>query len=184
MAKILINPGHYPGLEPGAVNPTTGLQEAQVAKNIARHVGDMLQAVGYQTKIVQLNSITGICIEANAWGADLFVSIHCNGFANPDANGTETLFHPSSAKSRKLANHINRQIAENITVNGKPITNRGAKEDIRGLGVLRGTDCPAVLVETAFITNPNEEKVLASETGQFAFAGAIARGVTDYWAGV
>lgn len=184
MAKIFINPGHCPGVDPGAVNPITGLQEAEIARKISLHVSNMLLAVGYQTKIVQLDSLTDICTQANDWGADLFVSIHCNGFTDSAANGTETLYYPGSIKGRKLAAYINNQITKNITVNGRPITNRGAKEDVRGLGVLRGTDCPAVLVETAFITNPDEEKFLSSENGQFAFAGAIARGVTDYFAGV
>ena len=42
------------------------------------------------------------------------------------------------------------------------------------------TDASAVLVELAFISNPNEEAILASTEGKRMFAAAIARGVTDY----
>lgn len=183
MAKIFINPGHCPGIDPGAINPITGAQEAYVAKNIGQHLSEMLKAVGYETKILQDDCLSLICVDSNAWGADLFISIHCNGFTNPAANGTETLCYPGSTKSKILADYINNQITGNITINSNPITNRGIKER-DNLAVLRGTDCPAVLVETAFITNPDEEKILSSQMGQYNFAAAIARGVTDYFAGI
>jgi N-acetylmuramoyl-L-alanine amidase len=49
-----------------------------------------------------------------------------------------------------------------------------------GLYVLNNTDAPAVLVELAFISNPKEEAILASDEGKRMFAAAIARGVTDW----
>lgn len=49
-----------------------------------------------------------------------------------------------------------------------------------GLYVLQNTVAPAVLVELAFISNPNEEAILARAEGKRMFAAAIARGVTDY----
>ena len=47
-----------------------------------------------------------------------------------------------------------------------------------GLYVLTNTDMPAVLVELAFISNEDDEKLLRNN--QDDFARAIARGVTDY----
>ena len=45
--------------------------------------------------------------------------------------------------------------------------------------VTKNTDCPAVLVELAFISNLEDEKILASAKGKTMFAAAIARGCTD-----
>lgn len=182
MTKIFINPGHCPGIDPGAVNPKTGLQEAQVVKNIGRYVGEILQGAGYHTKVVQKDSLLEVCAQCNNWGADLFVSIHCNGFYSPSANGTEIFYHQGSVKGKKLANLINNQIIRDIVINDKLIANRGVKEDSMGLAVLKGTNCPAVLVETAFITNPDEEIYLGAEMGQYFFAEAISRGIMDYCA--
>ena len=42
---------------------------------------------------------------------------------------------------------------------------------------------PAVLVETAFITNYNEEAMLSDEQWQMQFAQAIARGINEYFNG-
>ena len=59
-----------------------------------------------------------------------------------------------------------------------PVVNRGVKVGER-LYVLKNTDAPAVLVETAFIDNPDDAKLLVDREDDFA--RAIARGVTDYF---
>lgn len=49
-----------------------------------------------------------------------------------------------------------------------------------GIWVLQATNMPAVLVETGFITNPDEEDYLNSEEGQLQIAQSIANGVLRY----
>ncbi|MGA2363297.1 MAG: N-acetylmuramoyl-L-alanine amidase [Candidatus Aminicenantales bacterium] len=56
--------------------------------------------------------------------------------------------------------------------------NRGIKQ--APFKVLTGAACPAVLVEAAFISNPEEEKKLASDAFQASVAEAIYRGLTKY----
>ncbi len=51
-----------------------------------------------------------------------------------------------------------------------------------GFAVLKAPDIPSVLVETAFISNPDEEAKLASEAYQVQLADAIMRGITRYFA--
>ncbi len=55
---------------------------------------------------------------------------------------------------------------------------RGVKQ--AGFWVLYMTTMPSVLVETGFITNPDEEKYLVSKEGQDYIASAIYRGIRDY----
>ncbi|MFZ0280780.1 MAG: N-acetylmuramoyl-L-alanine amidase [Bacteroidales bacterium] len=55
---------------------------------------------------------------------------------------------------------------------------RGVKQD--GFWVLVMTSMPSVLIETGFITNPEEEKYLASKSGQDYIASAIFRASRDY----
>lgn len=59
---------------------------------------------------------------------------------------------------------------------GRP--SRGVKQ--KGLAVLAGTAMPAVLVETGFINNPEEEKYLNSAAGQLQIAQCIARAIEKY----
>ena len=47
--------------------------------------------------------------------------------------------------------------------------------------VLREPDCPAVLVEVAFISNDTDRQLLTSGVGQLAAAVAIASGLADYF---
>lgn len=55
---------------------------------------------------------------------------------------------------------------------------RGVKQD--GFWVLYMTSMPSVLIETGFITNPDEEKYLNSKTGQDYVSSAIFRASRDY----
>jgi N-acetylmuramoyl-L-alanine amidase len=50
-----------------------------------------------------------------------------------------------------------------------------------GFAVLKAPDIPSVLVETAFISNPDEERRLNSETYQNALADALMKGIVRYF---
>ncbi len=169
--KIFINPGHG-GADCGAVGH--GLKEADVALKIGKRVETYLQAVGYTVKLFQYGGVDydleTICQDANAFKADLFLSIHCNA-ATSTAKGTET-YSSGGTKSTRLAELIQKQL-----VNSLPVVNRGVKT--AGFYVLKHTEAPAVLVETAFIDNADDAKLLRECEDDFA--RAIARGVTDYF---
>ena len=51
-----------------------------------------------------------------------------------------------------------------------------------GFAVLKAPDIPSILIETAFISNPQEEKKLNDETYQERIADAILAGIKDYFA--
>ena len=136
-----------------------------------------LQQVNYDTCQVQDDDLQSICDASNNFGADLFVSIHCNAADNIKAQGTETFCISELSKGRKLARCIQSQI-----VNHMGTVDRGIKTG-NTLYVIKHTNCPAVLVETAFISNSEEEALLASEQGKEGFARAIAVGITNYVAG-
>lgn len=169
--KICINAGHCPGLDSGAVG--TYLQEANVTKEIAEIVCADLRAVGYETLFVQENELYDITNASNEFGADIFVSIHCNAATNLTARGTETFAYSAGGDGEKLASFIQNQI-----IGALDTVDRGVK--YANYYVLKHTDCPAVLVETAFISNVKDEKLLAER--QTEFAHAIARGVSDFYA--
>lgn len=168
--KIYINPGHsVDGDDHGAC--AFGLREADIALAIGRRVETYLRAVGYQVKLGQFDNLQPICDDANAWYADYFISIHCNAAANPQAHGTETFY--ASPAGENLAKAIQRQIVQTLGTFDRRVERRNHY-------VTTHTDMPAVLVETAFISNPDEAKLLSER--QDDFARAIARGITDFFA--
>ena len=170
--KIAINAGHYPGLDSGAVG-MAGLEEAVVNQDIMVKVAAYLRVVAYEVLEIQENVLSKITGASNNFGAELFISIHCNGAIDPAARGTETFSYLVGGESEKLAICIQQQIVDNLGT-----VDRGVKTG--NFYVLRLTDCPAVLVETAFITNVEDEKLLGDENIRDQFAAAIARGITDY----
>lgn len=179
MPKVFINPGHCPGVDPGAVNNRYGVTEAHTVAIIGDAVKKYLEAAGCEVVLLQSDNLMGenpkypnICQTANESGADVFVSIHCNA-ATPAAEGTETLVYSAYGAAGRLANCIHQQIIDNLDV-----INRGIK--VRpDLAVLRETIMPAVLVECAFISNEHDVQLLMYRRDDFA--RAIARGVTDYF---
>lgn len=183
MAKVFINPGHdqldlkgTDDYDPGAVNLDMELYENEIAAAVGELVSNYLVAAGCEVELLQSESLSGICDAANACGADIFVSIHCNASINETAQGTETFTYSDDRKGERLANCINDQIVKSLNM-----TDRGVKYGDR-LFVLRHTDMPAVLVEMAFISNASDAVLLRDN--QDDFARAIARGVTDYLSGV
>lgn len=179
--KVYINPGHDIDYDSGAVNPTSGLRECDVAAKIGARVKEYLEAAGCECRILQSDNLyydsdhddrpVAVCADANDWGADVFVSIHCNA-ANTLAQGTEVECYRRLSDGGNLAQCIQNQI-----VGALETVDRGVKE-MPQLIVLRHTDMPAVLVETAFIDNDDDAELLTEKWDDFA--AAIARGVTDY----
>ena len=76
--------------------------------------------------------------------------------------------------SMKLAKHVLGEIGDINTLH------RGQVEQA-GFAVLKSPDIPSILVETAFISNPDEERKLSSEDYQNKLAGAILSGIKRYF---
>lgn len=180
--KIFINPGHDLEYDCGAVNNDFNITEAEIASIIGNKVAYYLNQVGYETQIMQSDNLYydsqyadrsyPVCQAANDWNSDIFISIHCNA-ANTYARGTETIvYRCDGGNSDKLAGYIQSQIIDSLGT-----VDRGVKE-MPGLIVLKHTDMPAVLVETAFIDNNQDALLLINNSDDFA--KAIARGITDY----
>jgi N-acetylmuramoyl-L-alanine amidase len=57
-----------------------------------------------------------------------------------------------------------------------------AQVEQAGFAVLKAPDIPSVLIETAFISNPDEEDKLRSDDYQEQLADALMRGIKRYFA--
>jgi N-acetylmuramoyl-L-alanine amidase len=92
VTRVVIDPGHG-GKDNGAVGPS-GIKEKDVTLDVAHRVAPVLAAQGIQVvltrdddRFVALEERTA---RANAFGADLFVSIHCNASESHGRRGVET----------------------------------------------------------------------------------------------
>ena len=182
MAKIYIDPGHNcSGDDTGAVG--NGLKVQDVSVQIGVILRELLLVSGQTVKMSRENitdtvaqglsaSLAGRYNAANSWDADIFVSIHCNA-ANTKAYGCETYYCTGSTQGNALAECVQPHMAAETER-----YNRGVKS--ANFAVIKHTNMPAILVETAFIDNYDDNRFLASEEGKYKCAVAIYKGICDY----
>lgn len=92
VSRVVLDPGHG-GKDTGAVGPD-GLREKDVTLDVAHRVAPVLAAQGIQVVLTRDDdrfvSLEERTARANAFGADLFVSIHCNASESKGRRGIET----------------------------------------------------------------------------------------------
>lgn len=182
--KIFIDQGHNPsGPNTGAVG--NGLNEADVTYNIGiilnrllNNNPDFISRVSRPSPDTVLGTSNAASLServrlANEWGADYFISLHTNSVSNPEANGTEVLVFSRRAPIYPLAEEVLESIVDRMGTR-----DRGVKTD-PALYVLRRTKMPAMLVELAFISNPQDAAKL--ENDPYGFAYAIYEAIVDYF---
>lgn len=181
--KIFIDQGHNPcGFNSGS--EANGLKEADINYYVGMKLAALLKAddrfevLTSRTCVSQIlgydntSALEERVWKANTWGADYFLSIHCNFSDNPNANGSEIFVYKSKSSAEYLAQSILEQIVEQLDTR-----NRGVKVD-PDYYVLRKTTMPANLIELAFISNTQDAEKL--ENCQEQFAIAIYDGLVNY----
>ncbi|NCD07806.1 MAG: N-acetylmuramoyl-L-alanine amidase [Negativicutes bacterium] len=188
--KIIIDPGHAGrSIDPGAVNKESGLQEADVVLMISKLLGNQLTESGYEVKLTRndwkeeaTDDLSYRTALANGWGADIFISLHCNSAVNESAKGYEIWTSPGDTLGDRLATCIYGEIAEEFPDRtGRTDYSDGDPDKESRFFVLIHTEAPACLIEAAFISNAEEALLLADVTWQESYARAIARGVNNYF---
>ena len=181
--KIYIDQGHNPS-SPNAGAEGNGYIEQDITYDVGIRLADLLRSNGnFDVRVsrptpesslgtTNASSLRIRVDEANAFGADYFVSIHTNASTNSSVSGSEVLVYdePSTAS----------ELGEDILIWLNRITglkNRGIVER-PGLYVLRKTKMPAVLVEMGFISNINDANLMNSSPE--LFAEGIYNGILQY----
>ncbi len=173
MTKIFLDPGHG-GKDPGALG--NGLREKDITLAITLKIGEILKRHNIQIVYSRTTDVfldpSDRARKANNANVDYFVSIHTNAFTDPNAQGVETYSYPGSSVSAKLAKSVQNE----IIIAGVYTKDRRTKT--ANFAVLRETRMPAILVETAFITNREDSQLLRHR--QDDFAEAISKGILNF----
>ena len=201
---IAIDPGHG-GSDNGMENRRLGLKEKVFTLDVALRLKALLEAAGYRVVMTRTtDAFVDLPIRAaiaNQCGADLFVSIHFNaaGVGDAQTRGTEVYTFPlpnqrsdQSWNDRKddrdaspapvnrydvwsqiLAQCVHREVLRALHTE-----DRGQKS--KHLAALRALNCPAILVESAYLSNDAEGRRVATAAFRDQIAGAMAAGVRAY----
>jgi N-acetylmuramoyl-L-alanine amidase len=183
---IVIDPGHGGPSATGcsAVYEGTRIYEKNLTLKIGRKVYDQLRAMGMNVIMTRTDdsaiNLASRPALANTNLADLFVSIHVDDFpGNPRASGTTAYYHGSDENGRALAHVLARTVSA-----AAGVPNRGARSDMErfktGMAVLRSAEMPAVLLEIAYISNPEDRAKLMHEDCLSGVARAVAEGIRAY----
>jgi N-acetylmuramoyl-L-alanine amidase len=177
---IVLDPGHG-GSDRGTIHG--GVAEADLTLDMAKRLRAILIARGWEVKLTHETDVdvyapndsahdelqTRVDI-ANNRGARLFVSIHANAFINAGPYGTTVYI--SKPEDVALGRAIESHLASD-----------GTKDD----GVIKAhyyvtfhTRMPAVLIETAFLSNPSDYALLTSSAWRQKVAQDIADGIGQY----
>lgn len=173
--KIFIDAGHG-GSNPGA-RSADGLYEAPVNLDISLKLGRILTSWGYSVNYSRTTD-EALSLEkraqlANEWGADYFVSVHCNSNVNPIYKGISTYYYREGTISEDFALTVN-----NAVVRQTELLDLGIFS--ANFAVLRLTSMPAILVENAFLSNPYEASLLATNSFRQNCATGIANGIAEF----
>lgn len=174
-ALVIVDPGHG-GDDPGEIG-SSGAREADVCWQLAVRVADRLVGAGARVRFTRTEAeapdATGRARRANLLDGDLFLSLHLNFHAEPTAEGACTYFFGGSSAGAALAENVQRELV-GLGVND-------CRSHARSYPVLKETRMPAVLIEPAFITNPDEEKRLGDSDFLNQIADAVVVAVRRYF---
>jgi N-acetylmuramoyl-L-alanine amidase len=173
--KIVLDPGHG-GIDPGCTS-YSGVYEKNVNWPVALLLRERLQKAGAVVQLTRngdesINAYGRVDV-ANNWGAEVFVSIHCNAHVQRTISGTEVWHYGDKPASLRLAQLMINQLVK------LGMVNRGVKKG--NYAVLRETTMPAVLVELGFLSNQGDEKILLNPVNQAKAADLMFEALKAYF---
>lgn len=192
--KIVVLDAGHGGEDPGAVSDFSGIREKEINLYIASKVKELLEAENYTiimtreddtlkyaegTKRVtekRRQDLTHRKKIMDESGADLVVSIHLNKFPQQQYYGAQVFYPPNSPESKTAAQLIQKALREIVD----PENKREAMLKKAEIIILKNLKTPTVIVECGFLSNPQEEKKLATVEYQDKLALAIKEGIMKY----
>jgi len=171
--KIFIDQGHNPN-NPNAGAEGFGLREQDINYEIGVRLYELLSGNDFfevklsrPTPTTQLgnsnaSSLAARVNAANLWGADYFISLHCNASVDSSVSGSEAYVYSLQSKAVPLAEQMLNGLHEQTG-----LSDRGVRAN-PSLYVLRRTAMPAVLMEMGYITNSRDSYLLSTDPDGFA----------------
>ncbi len=121
---------------------------------------------------------------ANSNNADIFLSFHYDDSGSKNTtppSGTKSIYHGGREPDKYLAECIQEYIkAEGLLPNLGAVNDRKFAKN-EGFSVLRNSKMPAILMECAFVRNPNDRKHILTEAFRDNIANCVVKGLKMYF---
>ena len=187
--RIVIDAGHG-GVDGGATS-CTGRLESAYNLEISLGLRDLFHLLGLRTRMIRTTDTSvytsGNTIASqkmsdlkervrivNEWECTVLLSIHQNNFSDSRYSGAQ-VFYAGTRGSRELAQSLQASLVSALN----PGSNRKCKQ-AEGIYLMEHIQCPGVLVECGFLSNPEEEAKLSDPEYQRKLCCVIAASVCGF----
>ncbi len=192
MPTIILDAGHG-GIDSGCVS-VNGAEEKDINLSIMLRLRDMLEAGGFEVIVTRdtdrsihdsgvqglgqqkLSDMQNRLEIINSYDNAIFVSVHQNQFTDSRYSGAQMFYPADDARSEQLAAILQRQFVSLL----QPDNNRETKPVTDEIYLLDNANCPSVMAECGFLSNPEESALLESEEYQAKVAFTIFSGICEY----
>ena len=192
---LVIDAGHG-GFDGGAVG-SNGTTEQDINLSIAQRVQALAGFFGVRTALtradenaldydssrsIRENKVADIRAReqiVRETSDPVFVSIHLNKFSDAQYRGAQVFYSPNHAGSKTLAELLQASLADGCD----PANTRQAKRAENTIYLMNQLECPAVIVECGFLSNPAEEQLLNDTGYHKKIAASIVTGYLRYESG-
>ncbi len=187
------NSGNVPDKGAGdgtAYYKLTGKYESDLNLDVALKLKQVLLDAGFEvimgregesTEYITVNDRVNTVNHSNA---DIFVSIHANSNDDTSVKGARVYYSSLNNAATKCENYAKAMAAALNATEGASLKTVGVHTDRSDVAVIKGIQIPTILIETCFMTSPEDAALAATEEWQEKMAIGICRGIQNYLAQV